>query len=230
MIRAKSPHQICFVLFLLLFVLCISAEAGRRPISSGPPFLVFPSTSRQVAVFAPFLANVPALGVSTSISVSNVVMPAGTSLGFGAVSPTLSNPGTIEFHLYSQDGNYYFYETSPTSVASSVGSGLDSSGDLSPGGTYRVTLADLLQAVGADPSFGGYAWIIGHFPAIQGSDTIFNGATRSGFSFDLRPPVASSLGSRGNLAGIPRGPEDVTIGLLAEITGPIPAVGLSCLN
>lgn len=220
----------CLVCFLLSFAGCISVEGAVRRVPSGPPFLVLQTTSREVAVFAPYLANEPSFGVSTSISVSNVVMPTGTSLGFGAVSPWFSHPGTVEFHLYSNDGKYYFYETSATSFKEGVGSGLDSSGALGPGRTYVVTLGDLLQAVQAEPSFGGFAWIIGHFPAIQGTDTIFNNAVGTASSFDFRPNVGTSLRSHGNLAGIPRGPEELTIGLLAEITGPIPAVGASCLN
>lgn len=230
MTKSKSARLLCFVLFLLSFVVCISVEGAVRRVPSGPPFLVQQSTSREAAVFAAYLANEPSLGVSTSLSVSNVVMPSGTSLGFGAVSPTFSHPGTLEFHLYSRDGKYYFYETSGNSFTEGVGSGLDSAGVLRPGATYVVTLDDLLQAVEAERSFAGYAWIIGHFPAIQGTDTIFNEATRTAHSFELQPPAGSSLASHGNLAGIPRGPEELTIGLLAEITGPIPAVGASCVN
>ena len=226
---SKSVRPISFVLFLLLFVLCLPVQGGRR-IVSGPPFLVQQTTSREVAVLAGFVANDPPAGVSTSITVSNVIMPVGASLGFGAVSPTFSYPGTIEFHLYSSDGKYYVYETSTNSSTEGVGFGVDSVGALRPGATYAVTLADLLQAVEAEPKFAGYAWIVGHFPAIQGTNTIFNNGIGVASAFEMQPTAGSSLRTHGNLAGIPRSPEDLAIGLLAELTGPIPAVGASCLN
>jgi ABC-type branched-subunit amino acid transport system substrate-binding protein len=42
--------------------------------------------------------------------------------------------------------------------------------------------------------------------------------------------MGSSLPGNGAMGGIPRGPQDLTIGLLAEITGPLLAVGRSCRN
>ncbi len=228
---SKSLRLALFVFFLSSFAaLSVSLEGGTRRVPSGPPFLVQQTTSRQVAVFVPHLANEPSAGIAALLSVSNVVMPAGARLGFGAVSPTFSHPGTIEFHLYSKDGAYYFYETSQASSTKRVGVGLDDSGALVPGATYIVPLSDLLKAVQADSSFLGYAWVVGHFPAIQGTNTVFNNTLKITSAYEMHPLAGSSLQSHGNLSGIPRGPEELTIGLLAEITGPIPAVGASCVN
>jgi len=215
-----------------MFVLGFSAsvQAGAQPIDSGPAFLVRTTTSQETVVFAPYLLNEPAEGITTSLSVSNVVMPTGSSLGFGAVSSWMSFAGPIEFHLYSHDGKYYFYETSPKSHRDGIGVGLDDTGTLSPGRTYRVSLSQLLDAVKAEPNFIGYAYIVGHFPAIQGTQPILYEGARTVGSFTLQPGVGKTLKTHGKLGGVPRKPQTLVVGLLAEITGPIPAVGASCRN
>lgn len=228
----KKTHllELAVVLFLLLS-LPAGAFAGSGSTGSGPVFIVMPSTSYEAAVMTPFLANEPSTGLTSRITVTNVQLPPPLRFGlmYSPAFSAFSMSGPIEFHLYSHDGNYYFYETSQTLFAGSIGEGLDSQGRLGHGQTFTVTLDELLTAAQVERSFVGYAWIIGNFAAIQGTCEILNSVAGPSV-FSLEPSLGTSLRTYGTLGGIPRRPQDLTVGLLAEITGAIPQVGASCVK
>ena len=149
----------------------------------------------QTAVFLTFTASILDLGVSTSISVSN-------PLAWDPMSPFLSlsgsvTKGTIEIYLWDQaEGELISYETSDDSV----GVGLNPDGTLSPRGTWRFLLSEVLVAAGWDDDFVGYGWVVANFGGVVGSHTVNYFAI--GFSQPLLAVPAIGQGIHGT-AGLP---------------------------
>ena len=144
--------------------------------------------SNQSAVFASYLVSMPSENpdqvIDTYLSVSNVLSaPEGVETAGGPYEGD-DKVGTLEIHLYGQDGDEpMIYKT----TGDSPGSGLDENGNLAPGQTYTVRLAEL---IGEDRAFVGYGWIVGNFDGIAGTRTIINFGQGVASHGDLTPKLS----------------------------------------
>ncbi len=137
---------------------------------------------------------------STRLTVSNV---AAAPNGFSAPVLNLSRgpvSGTLEFHLFGQDGSRHFFSTDMNPI---LGSGLDSSGRLDPGRTFMAGLGEILEAAGANPAnrFAGYVWVIANFGAAAGSYVSIDSDPATGArNYELQPAVGQGLGGTAGIA------------------------------
>lgn len=180
------------------------AGSGVRAAGPGLPavtFLQTEVTSARRAVFAHFLAYVPdpsnpGRAVDGAISVSNVcAAPPEIDLFIGDAAPK----GRVVLHLYHLDGTHITYVTGPNSP----GAGLDPNGELGPGQTWTVRLAEILAAARGIPEqqvtdFRGYAWILSEFDCLAGTytNTIF------GLGFSQAYEMSPAMGQGGFFGGV----------------------------
>ncbi len=200
---ARSVRYATLVpMFCALFA--IQADPGARASGPGAPALTFlqaEATTARRAVFAHFLAYVPdpsnpGRAVDGAISVSNVcASPPEVALFIGDASPK----GRVILHLYHLDGTHISYVTGPNSP----GAGLDANGELGPGQTWTVRLAEVLAAARGIPEtqvtdFRGYAWILAEFDCLAGTytNTIF------GLGFSQAYEMSPAMGQGGFFGGV----------------------------
>ncbi len=189
------------VLIVVSFVLlAFSAQALAQDFDSGSRSLQGVSvTTSQTAVFAAFLSDsaIPnTLEIQTAISVSNVLAtPPGFQSDF--LNPTGGDTrGTLEFYLWNDDGQLYFYETD---MSTTIGRGLNEDGTLGPGQTFTVFFRDILREAGfpvGETEFLGYGWVVANFDGVAGT---YNVAVFDiGFtqSFELLPGVGQGTSDR----------------------------------
>ena len=149
-------------------------------------------TTSQTAVFAAFLSDIPDAGVTTAISVGNVLTPAFSNAFQSTPRGGGDTEGTLEFFLYNQDGSLITFDTGTDPT---VGSGLNEDGTLGPGQTWTVLMREILTAAGMGPdeSFSGYGTLVANFDAVVGTYnvTIFGlGFTQN---FEFLSPVDRSV-------------------------------------
>lgn len=167
------------------------------------------STSGQRAIFAAFINWIPGI-VDTAFSVSNTLRAPDA---IEANLPSANTSGTLEFYFVHQSGNVLMYET----TAASPGVGLNASGELEAGQTYRVLLGELLGAAnfsqfavnfGLDPGSGlaGYLWIVANFEGVQGTANVTDFASFTQATV-MQPDIGSATFLNDFNAGIPLEPQ-----------------------
>ena len=152
-----------------------------------------------------------------AISISNVLdAPGADALGrtFGP-SARKGRSGTLEFYLWRSDGELFFYETSPQTVADRIGNDvLTPDGELEAGKTYTGLLSEVLQAATGVPRnhidfLSGYAWIVANVDGVAGTYSVTVFAVNFTQGFELRPAMGEVSGpdvshyGAGRFGGLP---------------------------
>ncbi|MEE8585794.1 MAG: hypothetical protein V3T83_13185, partial [Acidobacteriota bacterium] len=131
----SKVRAIAFSLVVFLVASGMNAVAQDQSIT----ILGDSGTTSQSAVLASFLASIDdGAAANTGISISNILgTPSGSGFPAGG-----DESGPIWIYLFNSIGTVYTFHTSDHPE---VGSGLDSEGNLAPGGTYTVSLSEILQ-------------------------------------------------------------------------------------
>ncbi len=172
------------VLVLLLFGFGANTFAQKQNTGSGS-FFGLETTLSQSAVFAAFLSSLDggAMG-DTAISVTNVLTAPPTIPG---VNDGADRQGPLWVYLFDGDGDRYVFESE---AYPDVGLGLDESGVLQEGHTWRVLLSQVIRAaVGFDRNFSGSAWVVAGFDGVAGTYTNFFRGIDAGFGAVMEPPL-----------------------------------------
>jgi len=160
------------------------------------------------AVFAQFLSVVPnqgnpSLTVDCALSISNVcAAPAVLEDWLLVNRPGAPRRGRIWLYLYNTDdnGKVTVYKTGPDYR---VGAGLTADGELLPGHTWTVRLAEVLADAWNLPEsevqFRGYGWVLSEFDCLAGTynNTIF------GLGFTQAFEMVPAMGQGGFFGGVP---------------------------
>ncbi|MEJ2077059.1 MAG: hypothetical protein P8020_08175 [Acidobacteriota bacterium] len=200
-----SRQLIRIGIFLCLFHFSSDVNAASGQSGTSPAvFLQESGTEAYRAVFAQYLAVLPdaedpSLSVDCAISISNVcAAPSEVAPFIGGFPLGAPDRGRIIMHLYGSDGTHIRYVTGPDSP----GVGLEPDGELAPGGTWRVRLAEVLaHALGvpeADVNFQGYGWILSGFDCLAGTynNTVF------GVGFTQSYEMVPAMGQGGFFGGV----------------------------
>ena len=194
----------------------LAQDAGRligNPV--GPDTITMfnqAATPDQRAIFAVFLASIPAASLDTALSLSNTLQgPPGIQEVFDSEFGDLE--GTLEFYLWDGFGHLIFYETD----LNSPGVGLSDTGTLLPGQTYRVLLSEILAAAGwaehlIDPefvndhqgsdAFSGYGWVVANFDGVQGTANVTDFSTFTQATI-MQPDLGTTFWDFDANAGVP---------------------------
>lgn len=211
------------IVSIILFGLIVGAQAfGQKlrkphPVFENPSILGVAATSTQKGVFAPFLAatcvTLPCSpgDLDTAISVTNTLAgPPGVQEVYDDFFHDLE--GTVEIYLWDTYGHMLFYETGADSPGIGLSQEPGKEGFLTPGGTWRVLLSDILNAIDyqqheidfdhVEGVFAGYMWVVANFDGVQGTTNLTDFATFTQ-SLVLQPDLGTTFFDFSADAGVP---------------------------
>ncbi len=206
MIKHRIRHFFLTVLLGAAVAAGGLAQDGPAPSSGSITMFDQAATARQRAVFAVFIASIPAASFDTTFSLTNTLAgPPGIQETFDQRFHDLV--GTIEFFLWDEFGHLLTYETQ----MGSPGAGLNDEGQLEPGRTYRVLLSEILaeagypqraMELGHSENFIGYGWIVANFDGVQGTANVTDFSTFNQ-SIVLQPDLGTTFWDFDANAGVP---------------------------
>ncbi|MBZ5498525.1 MAG: hypothetical protein LAP85_19180 [Acidobacteriia bacterium] len=137
----------------------------------GPaPFVII--AGRLTALLMPYATF--GSGFDTGIAISNTTQDPGAAV-MGTTTAATPQSGTITFYFFPQ--GTATHPNPYTTVGTSPGSGLDSSGNVISGSTYVVLLSQLLTATGTPGPFNGYVIAVTNFSNGHGIFVLSNFVT-----------------------------------------------------
>lgn len=175
---------------MVLFAI-VAALAGSA-FAADTAFIQANGTTDQVALFAAYVVNVPAIGASdpirTAFSISNLMSAPPGLMDFEGMT---TEEGAIHFYLFRYDGEMFTVSTSDLDDPETLGNGqLNDDGELDAGETWGFYLNELFDAAGGgDDIFTGYVWIVCDFDAAAGTYSTFDPGLGFAQSFKLDPAM-----------------------------------------
>lgn len=198
-------HLKLFVFLAVLVTLGMGANSLAAPGKAvGTDTIAFShhlDTSIYRAVYASYLAvlnyeDIPEYKTDSAINISNCAAAPAEVMDYLGDKREL---GTVTVHLWGQDGSHVMHTTGPDSP----GTGLDENGELPPGGTWTVLLAEIVEAeTGIAPdelNWVGYGWVSANFDCVAGTYNV----TIFGLGFTQNFEFLPGMGQGGFFGGIP---------------------------
>ena len=196
----------------VVFLAVVAILAGSA-LATDTAFIQGAATTDQVALFAAFVVNVPAIGedsapIRTAFSIGNIMSAPEGLLGGEWMT---TDRGVITFFLFRSDGEVRTVSTADIAAPESLGNGvLNEDGELLAGKTLAVFMDEILVAAGgnSDDVFTGYMWVVCDFDAAAGTYTTYHEGIGFAQAFKMDPVLGASFTWGGlPVGGIPVGIE-----------------------